>query len=119
MEMFPGVKCENVSGDHQYALPSFGMTNTQDIIDNAMSKSNSNATRNQLEFCGKEIHTISNYPNRLTTVQSTSILKLNLHPNSPKIQLGVNRLLLKKIIPTKNKRKMESMSSMLVTYSHE
>ena len=41
---------------------------------------------------------------RLTTVQSTSVLKLNLHPNSPKIQLRVNRLLLKKMIPTKTNK---------------
>ena len=41
---------------------------------------------------------------RLTTVQSTSVLKLNLHPNSPKIQLRVNRLLLKKIMPTKTNK---------------
>lgn len=59
---------------------------------------------------------------RLTTVQSTSVLKLNLQPNSPKIQLRVNRLLLKKIIPTKAKKKthhIHAACSIIFTYSHE
>ena len=41
---------------------------------------------------------------KLTTVQRTSMDKLNLHPNSPNTQLGVNKLVLKKIIPTRNKQ---------------
>ena len=41
-----------------------------------------------------------------TTVQSTSIVRLNLHPNSPNTQLGVNRLLLKKMMPTETKREV-------------
>lgn len=35
------------------------------------------------------------------------MVKLNLHPNSPKIQLGVKRLLLKKIIPTGKREKVD------------
>ena len=59
---------------------------------------------------------------RLTTVQRTSIVKLNLHPNSPKTQLGVKRLLLKKIIPTRRNCNASSPvdeSRLHRTYSHE
>jgi hypothetical protein len=57
---------------------------------------------------------------RLTTVQSTSVDKLNLHPNSPNIQLRVNKLLLKNIIPTKKtkKRKFDVEKKYFFLYRH-
>ena len=51
---------------------------------------------------------------KLTTVHKTSTLRLNLHPNSPKTQLRVNKLLLKKMMPAKGTSAMDDNPSLHV-----
>lgn len=62
--------------------------------------------------CSTNVDFLKSLSELRTTVQRTSMVKLNLQPNSPKAQRDVKRLLLKKMIPTESETTKENYFSL-------